>query len=161
MHPGKITVGVVVISLASSIQWLPVYAQNARSAPPAVSHHIKRRKVLKRRCSWLFRRRLYIVAQGVGFNEKGWSSDGPIFIAYESVLNEVAACRAAPCRMAASLGGVTEAARSLRRVSPGRDASPFVRAGPRVARAAVRAAPRAACAAAPCLRSASVSLSAR
>ena len=44
-------------------------------------------------------------------------------------------------------------ARSLRRVRPGRDGEPFVRAAPRDARAAVRAAPPGARAAAPYLRS--------
>jgi hypothetical protein len=37
MHPVKFPVGIVAMSLASSIPWLPVYAQNAKSAPPAVS----------------------------------------------------------------------------------------------------------------------------
>ena len=37
MHPVKFPVGMVAMSLASSIPWLPVYAQNAKSAPPAVS----------------------------------------------------------------------------------------------------------------------------
>src|SRR5215469_10775993 len=37
MHRGKITVGVVAISLASSIPWLTVYAQNAGSAAPVAS----------------------------------------------------------------------------------------------------------------------------
>jgi hypothetical protein len=48
------------------------------------------------------------------------------------------------------------AARSLKRAPPGRDASPFVRAALRDARAAVRAAPPDALAGAPCLRSAPV-----
>ena len=54
--------------------------------------------------------------------------------------------------------GRVAVSRSLRRVWPGRDGEPSVRAAPPDARAAVRAAPPAAHAAAPCLRSVPVAV---